>query len=190
MANNEFLLLKHAKTLITNKIPVSKWILSEEGYKAAEELTLVKEFKDLDIIISSCEKKAYLTVKRLALRDSKSVTQFSDFNELDRDSGGFLKSTEDYNLIVKRCLRELDKSFNNWEKAAHALSRFSGKINELDKMYESKRILIVSHGIIINLYFAKVLNQLDNVYERWKSTTFCDFGSLRTGKVIKDIAKL
>lgn len=190
MANNEFLLLRHAKTKITNKIPVSKWTLSKEGYKEAEELTSVKEFKDLDIIISSCEKKTYQTVKPLALRDSKSVTQFSDFNELDRDSGGFLSTTEDYNSIVKRCMHELDKSFNNWEKAAQALNRFSSKINELDNMYESKRILIASHGIVINLYFAKVLNQLDNVYKRWKSTTFCDFGSIRTGTIIKDIAKL
>ena len=190
MANNEFLLLRHAKTKISNKILSSKWTLSKEGFKEAEELTLVKEFKDLDIIISSCEKKAYLTVKPLALRNSKSVTQICDFNELFRDSGVFLSSVEEYNLTVKRCMHESDKSFNNWEKGAQALSRFSKKINELDKMYESKRILIASHGIVLNLYFAKVLNQLDNAYERWKSTTFCDFGSIRTGIVIKDIAKL
>ena len=190
MANNEFLLLRHAKTKIANKIPVSKWTLSKEGFKEAEELVTVKEFKDLDVIISSSEKKAYLTVKPIALRDSKTVTQFSEFKELDRDSGGFLSTTENYNLMVKRCLHELDKSFNNWEKAAQALNRFSVKINELDNMYESKRILIASHGIVINLYFAKVLNQLDNVYKRWKSTTFCDFGCIRTGIVIKDIAKL
>jgi len=190
MPNNEIFLLRHAKTEITNRIPVSKWNLSKEGFKEAKELTAIKEFKDLDLIIASCEKKAYLTVKPLALRGSKSVSQFCDFNELDRDSGGFLSSTEEYNLTVKRCMHELNKSFNNWEKATHALSRFSKKISELDKMYESKRILIASHGIVINLYFAKVLNQLDNVYERWKSTTFCDFGSIRTGLVIKDIAKL
>ncbi|MHA1531297.1 MAG: histidine phosphatase family protein [Candidatus Heimdallarchaeota archaeon] len=190
MVNNEFLLLRHAKTMITNKVPVSKWNLSKEGYKAAEELTFVKEFKDLDMIISSSEKKAYLTVKPLALRDSKLVTQFSDFNELDRDSGGFLRSTEDYNLVVKRSMHELDKSFNNWEKASHALSRFSKKISELDEVFENKKILVSSHGIIINLYFAKVFNQLDVVYNRWKKTTFCDFGIIKNGLIVKDIAKL
>ena len=99
MTNNEFLLLRHAKTEITNKIPVSKWTLSEEGFKETEKLTLVEEFKDLDILISS-------------------------------------------------------------------------------------------HGIVINLHFAKVLNQLDIVYDRWKQTTFCDFGIIKNGLVVKDIAKL
>ena len=124
MANNEFLLLRHAKTKISNKIPSSKWTLSKEGFKEAEELTLVKEFKDLDIIISSCEKKAYLTVKPLALRNSKSVTQICDFNELFRDSGVFLSSVEEYNLTVKRCMHESDKSFNNWEKGLEGQNIF------------------------------------------------------------------
>lgn len=190
MANNEFLLLRHAKTKITSDILVSKWKLSSEGIKEANELTILKEFNDIDIIISSYEKKAYQTVKPLALRDSLSIIQFYEFNELDRDAGGFIKTQEQYDQIVQRCMQEIDKSINNWENAAHALNRFSRKIDELDKMHESKRILISSHGIVLNLYFAKILNQLDKVYDRWKSTTFCDFGIIRDGFVVKDIAKL
>jgi 2,3-bisphosphoglycerate-dependent phosphoglycerate mutase len=190
MANNEFFLLRHAKTEITNNLLASKWKLSEKGIVEAEELTTLKEFNDLDMIISSYEKKAYQTVKPLALRDSLSIFQFYEFNELDRDSGEFLETLEQYNQIVKQCMHEIDKSFNNWEKADHAMKRFSRKIDELDKMFENKRILIASHGIVLNLYFAKKMNQLDNVYERWKKTTYCDYGIIRDGFVVKDIAKL
>lgn len=190
MANNEFLLLRHAQSEITNTIPISKWILSHKGFKVAAKLVLIKEFKDSDIIISSCEGKAYTTVHSLAKSLSKQITQFCEFDELNRDSGGFVNTRNEYNLIVKRCLSDLNESVNNWEKASHALSRFSRKINELDEMYENKKILISSHGIVINLYFAKVLNQLDIVYDRWKQTTFCDFGIIKNGLVVKDIAKL
>ncbi|MCK5045343.1 MAG: histidine phosphatase family protein [Candidatus Heimdallarchaeota archaeon] len=190
MANNEFLLLRHARTEISSKVPVSKWNLSKEGFKEAAQLALVKEFNDFDIIISSCEVKANLTIHSLAMSMAKPIVQFCEFDELNRDSGGFVKTTDDYNLNVKRCLSELNKSVNKWEKASHALSRFSKKIDELDELYENKKILISSHGIVINLYFAKVLNQLDIVYNRWKKTTFCDFGIIKNGLVVKDIAKL
>ena len=190
MANNEFLLLRHAQTEITNTIPVSKWNLSHEGFKEAAKLALLKEFNDSDIIISSCEGKAYVTVHTLAMSLSKQITQFCEFDELNRDSGGFVNTTDEYNQIVKRCMSELNKSVNKWEKASHALSRFSRKINELDELFENKKILISSHGIVINLYFAKVLNQLDIVYNRWKKTTFCDFGIIKNGFIVKDIAKL
>ncbi len=190
MSNNEFLLLRHAQTKITTEKPVSKWDLSVEGYKEAEKLTKVKEFFDIDIIISSFEEKAYLTVKPLALRDSIPIKQFYEFNELDRDSGGFLSSKDEYELIVKKCLSEREKSINNWEIANHALNRFSKKIDELDKQYENMKILVSTHGIVLNLYFAKILNQLDDVFERWKKTTFCDFGIIKNGFVIFDIVKL
>jgi len=189
MGNNEFLLIRHAETKIIAEKPVSKWDLSTEGYEQSEKLTTMKEFFDIDIIISSFEKKAYLTVKPIAIRDSRPIIQFYEFNELDRDNGGFLSSKDEYDLNVRNCMSEIEESFNNWETASHALNRFSRKMKELDRQYDHKRILISSHGIILNLYFAKILNQLDFVFERWKKTTFCDFGIIKDGFVVLDIVK-
>jgi broad specificity phosphatase PhoE len=190
MANNEFLLLRHAQTELTRNIPVSKWTLTREGFVEAAKLVAKEVFKDCDIIISSCEIKAYTTVQSLAMSLSKIIKQFCEFDELYRDSGGYVKTKNEYNRLVKKCMSDLNKSVNNWEKAAHALNRFSKKINELDELHENKKILISSHGIVINLYFAKVLDQLDVVYNRWETTTFCDFGIIKNGLVVKDIAKL
>lgn len=62
------------------------------------------------------------------------------------------------------------------------------KIEEIDKHYENKKILIVSHGFTINLYFAKLLGILDKVYERFLTNNYADWGIVKNKKVIKDIA--
>jgi len=64
------------------------------------------------------------------------------------------------------------------------------KIDEINSTYKNKKILIVSHGCVINLYFAKCLNQLDRIVERIFSNTFCDYGIIEDGRVVKDIASL
>ena len=91
---------------------------------------------------------------------------------------------------MKLCMTNRKKSFNNWETANKALERFSNKIKEIDYENNDKKILIVSHGTVINLYFAKYLGKLEKVFERFQTNTFCDYGIVQNKKVIKDIAKL
>lgn len=83
-----------------------------------------------------------------------------------------------------------DQSYNKWERANSALKRFSKEIEEIDSRYSNKKILIVAHGGVINLYFAKILEKLDNVFNRALSNSFCDYGIIQDGKVLKDIAKI
>jgi len=76
---------------------------------------------------------------------------------------------------------------HGWETALHALCRFTGVLEEIASEEEDRRILIVSHGCVLSLYFADLLNSLDNVYERWRKIRFCSWGKVESGKVLKDI---
>ncbi len=96
--------------------------------------------------------------------------------------------TNEYEQTEKYCLENLDKSIYDWETAAHALERFIKKIEEIDKEYEDKKILIVGHAFTINLYFAKFLEVLDDVYRRFNKNDFADWGIIKNQKVVKDIA--
>lgn len=130
----------------------------------------------------------YQTAKPIADKLGKEIIQLEEITELDRDKGGFMNSYE-YEETVKYCLQHLNESMHNWETANHALKRFSKKIEEIDKEYENKIILIVGHGFTINLYFAKLLGVLNKVYERFNTNEFADWGIVKEGQVIKDIAK-
>jgi broad specificity phosphatase PhoE len=186
--NNTFYFLRHGQTKRDKAKPISKWILTDKGEEQAKKLAQENIFNDTDIIFSSTEEKAYQTAKPIADKLNKEITQLKEISELNRDRGGFMKP-EAYEESVKYCLENLYSSVHNWETAIHALDRFSKKIEELDKKYENKKILVVGHGFTINLYFAKLLSVLDEVYDRFNTNDYADWGIVENKKVIRDIAK-
>jgi broad specificity phosphatase PhoE len=189
MLNNILIFLRHAETTITNQKIVSKWILTEKGKEEADSLLKSALFEDTELIITSNEEKAFETALPLAVRLNKPIIREKKLNEINRDKGIFFATKEEYNRNIKLCMEKRNKSFNKWETANHALKRISKKVKDIEKKYTKKKILIVSHGVVINLYFAKILGCLDVVFERWLSNSFCDYGIIQDGKVLKDIAK-
>ncbi len=189
MPNNTFIFLRHAETKVDSNIKISQWLLTEKGKKDVLKLSQLSVFKDIDIIISSNEEKAYQTANLLFEKLTKEIIRDKNLNEIMRDQGKFLKKDE-YIKIMKLCMKNRNQSYNKWETANHALERFSKRIQEIDLKYSNKKILIVTHGGVINLYFAKILEQLDKVFERLSTNKFCDYGIIQNSKVIKDIMKI
>lgn len=185
--NNTFYLLRHGATKIDKNIPVSKWTLSDVGRAQAEKVASETIFTDLDLLFSSTEKKAYTTILPLSKKLDKKIIKLKDLCELDRDKGSFMESTK-YEETIKLCLEKPNNSFNNWETANHALERFSKQIDKLDREHIDRKILIAGHGFTINMYFAKLLKELDKVYERMSRNDFADWGIVKDQKVIQDIA--
>jgi len=189
MPNNTLLLVRHAETKVDENTVISKWLLTEKGQRDAINLFSSDLFDDVDIIITSGEEKAFQTAYTLAERLHKKIIRDKNLNEILRDQGRFLKSKDEYLKTMKLCVENRTQSYNNWETANHALERFSKRIQEIDLNYSYKKILFVAHGGVINLYFAKILKQLNKVFERISTNTFCDYGIIQNSKVIKDIAK-
>ncbi|MFW9875813.1 MAG: histidine phosphatase family protein [Candidatus Thorarchaeota archaeon] len=189
MPKNTLIFLRHAETKVDRTIKISDWELTEQGIKEALRISQNNLFNDIDIIITSNEKKAYHTVLPLAEKKKKEIIREKELDEIIRDNGKFL-GKNDYLSTMRLCMENRDKSFNHWETANHALERFAKKVEDIDNNYNKKKILIVAHGGVINLYFAKLQNSLSNVYERAQSNTFCDYGIIRNGDVIKDISKV
>lgn len=189
MTSNILIFLRHAETQVDNKVKNSEWSLNDKGKVETLEIAKSNFFDDIDIIIASTEKKAYKTIYPLAEKLKKKILREEELNEIIRDHGKFLETNE-YITTMKLCLKNKDQSFNNWETANNALERFSKKIEEIDYEYDRKKILIVSHGTVINLYFAKILGKLEYVFDRAQTNTFCDYGIIQNKKVMKDIARL
>lgn len=189
MPNNILILLRHAETKIDKNIKISKWFLTERGKRDAESLSKLDSFKDIDLIITSDEAKAYQTAYPLAEKLQLEIIKDENLNELNRDQGKFLEKDE-YLKTMVLCMANREQSYNKWETAISALKRFSKKVKDIDSRFSNKKILIVAHGGVINLYFAKILDKLDEVFNRILSNSFCDYGIIQDGRVIKDIAKV
>ncbi len=188
MSNNTFIFLRHAETKVDSNIKISHWILTKKGKNDAFNISKLKLFDDVDIIISSNEDKAYQTAYPLSEKLHKEIIRDENLNEIIRDHGRFIKNKEEYLKNMKLCVENRNQRFNNWETGNHALERFSKRIEEIDSKYSNKKILIAAHGGVINLYFAKILGELDKIFERMLTNTFCDYGIIQNGKVLKDIA--
>jgi len=96
---NTFYLLRHAEPRVNRNSPVHEWNLSARGRLQAEEISLSGFFDDIDIVISSYEKKACRTAKPIADKLGKEIVRKKELNELDRSRGGFLEA-EVYNKAI------------------------------------------------------------------------------------------
>ncbi|MHA2007316.1 MAG: histidine phosphatase family protein [Promethearchaeota archaeon] len=189
MGHNTLIFLRHAETKVDGRLKNSEWELTAKGKKQASNLPNLELLIDVDLIITSYEDKAYYTSLPLSKKLQIEIRREKDLNEIMRDNGKFLENNE-YLKTIKLCMKYRNESFNNWETAENALERFFKKIEEIDLKYNCKKILIVAHGVVINLYFAKITNRLNDSYKRARTNTFCDYGIIKDGKIIKDIAKI
>lgn len=179
---NTFYLLRHAKVNVNPRKPANEWTLSSEGISETRRLVEERMLTDADFVYSSEEEKAYHTAKIIANSIGKEVAELSNFNELNRKS--FL---ENYEFAVEKAFSNTDGSRNNWESCINALKRFRKGIELIDQKHENKRILIVSHGIVLTLYFAHLKGDMNNLFSRWKRLRFLSYGVVENAAVVKDI---
>ena len=98
--NNKITFLRHGKTKIDTNIPISKWVLSEEGEQQAKHISELPDFSEFDVIIASGEEKAYLTAFPIAQRLGKEILRVPELSELNRDAKGHL-TPDEYKKAVK-----------------------------------------------------------------------------------------
>ncbi|NHK31078.1 MAG: histidine phosphatase family protein [Asgard group archaeon] len=91
---------------------------------------------------------------------------------------------------VRKAVKNRDQSYDNWETAQYALTRFSNGISKINAECHNKIILIVSHGIVLNLYFANFKSKINQTYKFWLTVDFCDYGIIQNEVIIKDISRL
>ncbi|MHA2229976.1 MAG: histidine phosphatase family protein [Candidatus Thorarchaeota archaeon] len=185
--NNEFVFVRHAESIVDDRKAPSNWVLSPIGQKEALELASSAEFQDLNLIVTSDERKAISTATPLSEKLGLKIIQNSAFNELSRAHMPG-QTIEQYVKKVERVFSQPDKSIPGWESPQDALNRISDGVEALEVQYDSQKILIVSHGMILSLYFAKLQNEMVNLYQRWVDLGFCSWGRVRNGQVLKQIS--
>ncbi|MBD3157597.1 MAG: hypothetical protein GF309_02300 [Candidatus Lokiarchaeota archaeon] len=181
----ELIFLRHCESELDFNIPVSQWSLSAKGKQHAKKLASSGQFDDVETIIASEEKKAHQTAQPIAKRNSLSIMELPNFNELNRDVATPLTKNE-YEKSVKLAFEKPHEGVHGWETTSSALKRFTRGVEEVKKRQETK-ILLVSHGIILTLYFGVLTQQMDQLFNRWKKLTFGACGIIEDGNVVRDI---
>lgn len=185
MEKTKIIFLRHADTQKNPNLNAALWCLSEEGKRQAIEAANLPIMNETDVIYVSEEKKTALTAEPLAKKLGKELTPLSFFNEVKR--GDKFLTKEEFEAEKVKQLKDLDYHAFGGESGKEALARFKQGIDQILKENVGKTILVVTHGTILNIYFADLLNVYDKLPERWQKTAFCAYGVVENGVVTKDI---
>ncbi|MFW9919955.1 MAG: histidine phosphatase family protein [Candidatus Thorarchaeota archaeon] len=178
-------ILRHAQTRIDQARPAHEWHLSPEGVVAANELAHSLVFKNIDCIYASAEPKAQETAKPFSELFDLRINTHSGLNELYRGEDTSLSQDEYLSNI--RCILQFPPiQVEGWESPALALSRFANAVSDIEsEEYDS--VLIVSHGLVLSLFFSSLLNIHESLYERWRKLRFLSWGQISNGIVLRDL---
>jgi|SRR3989344_6867796 len=185
MNNTKLIFLRHADTQKDPHLNAALWELSDKGIKQAERVAKNPIMNAVDVIYVSEEQKTSLTAKPIADVLGKPTILMAEFNEVKR--GDKFLAKEEFEAEKNRQLEDLFYKAFDGESGHEALERFKKGVDKVLKNNEGKTILIVTHGTILNIYFADMLNAYQELPERWQKTDFCAYGIVENGKVVKDI---
>ncbi|OLS30130.1 MAG: phosphoglycerate mutase GpmB [Candidatus Thorarchaeota archaeon AB_25] len=183
---NSLYFLRHAETKEDESTPVRDWRITDAGIDLTRELVRSEKFGEIHGIIHSSEGKARQTAEVFAEGIDVQMYQLSGLDELSREHEGAL-TYEEYRDRVHTTLRDPEKSVPGWESGASALKRFEDAVRKVDIMFHRKNVLIVSHGLVLTLYFCKLKNFESIAYERWTQIKFLAWGLVREGRVLVDL---
>lgn len=185
MEQQKIIFLRHADTQKNPNVNAALWGLSDEGKLQADTVADMPVMQEVDVIYVSEEDKTSLTVSPLALRLGLKPTIMPEFNEVKR--GDAFLTKEEFEAEKTKQLIDLDYPAFGGESSSAALLRFSQGVKEISTRHPEGTILIVTHGTVLNLYFASLLQANEMLPERWKKTSFVAYGIVKDGKVVKDI---
>ena len=185
MKTTKLIFLRHAHTKKDPLLNAAKWALSEEGTEQAVLVSGMQIMDQVDVMYVSEEQKTFLTIEPLSKKLDKDPQTISFFNEVKR--GDKFLTKEDFETEKFKQLSDLGYHAFDGESGNEALLRFKAGVEAVVKVNPNKTILIVTHGTVLNIYFADLLNSYDELQDRWNRTDFCAIGIVENDSVVQDI---
>ena len=150
------------------------------------ELAKSQVFSKIEGIVHSNENKAKLTADFIAKETGAETYVLDEFDELKRNHKGFL-TDEEYRARVRETLTNWEQPVQDWESGEDALARFMDGVRRTNMMFHNKNVLIVSHGLVLTLYFSALTHFWKIAYERWVQLKFLSWGLVKDDRVLIDI---
>lgn len=152
----EITFIRHSKTLVDPTINPTRWGLSEDGVRLAQELSSRDVIKRLGVIYSSLQTKALETAIYLAKPNAIPIKTNDRLTEVTSFTNKFIADEDTYKKTVEDYYSERIARINEGETIQEALARFNAAIQDIAAENRGEeRIGIVSHGNILTLFSAQ-----------------------------------
>ncbi len=185
MKKGRIVFLRHGSVYKDPSTHPKNWTLSSQGIRESQTIADDVFLEDCELLFSSTEAKSQLTIQLLANKLQKEITSLAYFDEVRR--GEKFLSNPEFKAEKFKQLQDLNYHAFNGESANQALERFKAGVSFVSQQNPGKKILIASHGTILNLYFADLLKVNQQLTQRWSNTSFGVYGVVAGSQVVKDI---
>lgn len=132
-----------------------KTVLSVDGERLAERVSLMDEFNNLDVVWSSSFSRAISTAKYFAYRNNLLVNITDGFNERCHGIKSLSELPNDFEI---RQFNDYDYKIGYGESRREVLDRMYLALMKVMKKYKNKRILIVTHSTSMMYLLGKWCN--------------------------------
>jgi broad specificity phosphatase PhoE len=183
--SNSLYFLRHAETTIDPSLPIREWSVTPAGLLQTHELAASEVFDKIEGIVHSSEKKAQQTADVFAKHLDVELYELTEFDELHRQQS--ILSSQEYRARVRTTLTDWDRGVPGWESGSEALRRFAEGVKRINIMFYCRNLLVVTHGLVLTLYFCELRNLQSIAYERWTQLPFLAWGLVREGRVLIDL---
>jgi broad specificity phosphatase PhoE len=160
-------LISHAHTAQQPTVDAALWRLSPRGVEQAAILAEQPFWAEVSLVVVSEEAKTYLTAQPAVERWQLPLMVEARFNELKRPGW-----VGDYEGHVRSAFARPEASIGGWEAAQTALQRFLAGVAALPPIPDGRAVALVSHGLVLSLYRAKLLAQPYVEFVDWKRLGF------------------
>lgn len=148
LVNNDSLQVKNEKN-----------ILSFNGEKRAEKLSLNTEMQNVDVVITSNYVRTIATAKYIAENNNTDINIIENFGERKFGINNWNELPKDFE---KKQLENPNFKVNNGESQQEVSERMYKALIEVLNKYKGKKIVIVSHSTAITFLFMKLCIYKDN----------------------------
>ncbi len=166
-------LIRHARAQMMGDA-AERWLLSEQGRREAGVLARQDFWREVELIFSSPEPKAMQTAEPAARRWGIPLVTVDCLYELRRP-----RLVPDYETVIARLFAEPETSIAGLEPAAQAAGRIIRCIKELVAAHSEQTLAVVSHGLLVTLFLARLENRWPTVAE-WRDAPFAGFAVVDT----------
>jgi broad specificity phosphatase PhoE len=161
------ILIKHATPVKDPSRASHEWELSEEGRTQAIKLASELQSQNLaiDLVCTSDEPKAQETGQIIAAEFDRPLSVVKELAEHDRSNVPVM-ATRDFISSVAQFFKEPNRLVLGRETARDAKARITRAIEQIMSEHGGKNVAIVSHGTVISLFAAELLNE--DAFQLWR----------------------
>jgi broad specificity phosphatase PhoE len=153
--------------ILRGDVHPSEWALSPQGEADARDLGRAPEWRSVELVASSPERKTKQTAEPVAAAAGVELRVEEDLREVERGLAG-LVSAEEYPALVAAHFASPHESVGGWEPGADARARAVSCIDALAAEAVGS-LCIVSHGMILSHYLAELRGLETPPVEEWRA---------------------